>query len=134
MGEILNLQRYNKFMKQILRHTVFALVILPSLALAEDTPEDQADTPDDGFALLRDGAELLMQDLFAHLAPALKGFEAFALELEAYEPPVMLPNGDILIQRKTPKDADIGKQAAPVLPIPRQPIESDPMPDDDIEI
>jgi hypothetical protein len=122
-------------MKQILRHTSFALVILPNLVWADDVPRVPTDTPmSDGFALLRDGAEALMQDLFAELEPALKGFEAFALELEAYQPPIMLPNGDILIRRKTSNDADIGMPAVPVPPIPRQPIKIDPMPDDDIEI
>lgn len=120
-------------MKKLLRLTSFALVILPSLALAEGTEPKPTDSPlSDGFGLLRDGAELLMKDLFAELEPALKGFEAFALELDAYEPPVMLPNGDILIRRKAPKDE--GTPADPVPQPPRDPIEIDPMPDDDIEI
>jgi hypothetical protein len=122
-------------MKLSLRHISFVLLILPSLALAEDTPKTPTDTPRfEGFDLLRDGAELLMQDLFAELEPALKGVEAFALELDSYAPPEMLPNGDIIIRRKTSENEGIGRPAVPVPPITRPFIEMDPMPDDDIEI
>lgn len=123
-------------MKNILRHMPpFVFLVLPSLVLADDRPQPQSDAPmSEGFELLRDGAELLMQDLFAGIEPALKGFETFALELDAYAPPEMLPNGDIIIRRKTLAEDDMGTPATPVPPIPRPRIEIDPMPDDDIEI
>lgn len=122
-------------MKHILRHIPFVIFVLPSLAWADDSPQAPTDTPmSEGLELLREGAELLMQDLFDGLEPALKGFEAFALELDAYAPPVMLPNGDIIIRRKTLAEDDMGTPATPVPPLPRPRVEIDPMPDDDIEI
>jgi hypothetical protein len=86
-----------------------------------------------GLDVLRDGAELLMQDLFDEIEPALKGLEHFALELEAYDAPVVLPNGDILIRRKTPVDQNKTPDH-PKVPLPREHIEIDPMQDDDIEL
>lgn len=120
-------------MKQSLRHITFVALILPAAVFAEDAPsvvpQDQTEVPFvDGLDLLRGGAELLMQDLFDQLGPALKGLEDFALELDAYEAPVVLPNGDILIRRKTPDEGRGAPQAPHKLP------DTNPTQSDDIEL
>ena len=125
-------------MKHVLRHTAIVTLCLPVAVLAEDVPQSSPQTQteipfSEGLDLLRGGAELLMQDLLKQIEPTLNGLEDFALELEAYEAPVILPNGDILIRRKTPMDQDAIPKA-PTDPLPRQKIEVDPMPSDGIDL
>ena len=52
--------------------------------------------------MLREGSRLLLEQLFDEMAPALEDLEGFVGDLNAYEAPVILPNGDILIRKKTP--------------------------------
>ncbi len=71
---------------------------------AEAAPEISPDTAppeaEDGWSLLREGSRLLLEQLFDEMAPALEDLEGFVGDLNAYEAPVILPNGDILIRRK----------------------------------
>ncbi len=75
---------------------------------------------DDGFSLLEEGAKLILRGMADHMKPALdeaqRGLGQALAEwepalrdlagkvgdLSAYEPPVMMPNGDIIIRRKVP--------------------------------
>jgi hypothetical protein len=125
-------------MKHFVCHLSCVVLMMPAVLWADDTatvaPDPLTDAPfRQGLDVLRDGAELLMQDLFDEIEPALKGLEHFALELEAYDAPVVLPNGDILIRRKTPVDQNETPDH-PKVPLPREHIEIDPMQDDDIEL
>ncbi|WP_417262838.1 AAA+ family ATPase [Celeribacter sp.] len=72
------------------------MLFLAAPALAEDTPSD----PAEGWNLLREGSKLLLEHLFEEMGPALEELEGYVDDLNAYEAPVILPNGDILIRRK----------------------------------
>ncbi|MCK0148836.1 hypothetical protein MWU54_02275 [Marivita sp. S6314] len=80
---------------------------------------------EEGTSLMEEGAKLFFRGLMEEMEPALKELEGLAEEIEptlqefvdgigptlkalldevedwsAYEPPVVLPNGDILLKRK----------------------------------
>ncbi len=94
------------------------LVLLATPALAQD---DSA-TVDEGFSLLREGARILMESMLKEMEPAMRDmqedFGAALREMEPalrelggmigdlrnYHPPEKLPNGDIIIRRKTPAE------------------------------
>lgn len=95
-------------------------------------------TPYADGELMRRGVELFLRGFMAELDPAMRQMtemlEAWRLEdftvgdLSAYHPPEMLPNGDIILRRRTPPDADPG------VPPLRRP---DPLavpPDDEVEL
>ncbi|WP_321365797.1 AAA+ family ATPase [uncultured Celeribacter sp.] len=75
------------------------MLFLAAPALAEDAPSDA----EEGWNLLREGSKLLLEHLFEEMGPALEELEeleGYVDDLNAYEAPVILPNGDILIRRK----------------------------------
>ncbi|AVW90413.1 hypothetical protein [Celeribacter baekdonensis] len=101
-------------MKQIVARLSLSLLVLSSSpATAQEASE--------GIDLMREGARILLEQLFQQMEPALKELDGVMDDLNAYEPPVVLPNGDILIRRKPPTEAG---------PEPDQ----DAAPDGDIEI
>ena len=96
------------------------LAALPAAAFAEEEP--------DGRSLMERGAELFFEGLRQEMEPAIEVFgemtrdmgpamREFMMQvgpqlrallenvenLSNYEPPVMLPNGDILLKRKVPE-------------------------------
>lgn len=95
---------------------VLALLATPALA------EDGSATVDEGFSLLREGARILMESMLKEMEPAMRDmqedFGAALREMEPalrelggmigdlrnYHPPEKLPNGDIIIRRKTPAE------------------------------
>ena len=98
------------------------------LQAQETTPAPE--TAEKGFSLMEEGAKILMRSMLAEMQPKLDelqaGLGAALVELEPalrelagmiddirnYEPPEMLPNGDIIIRRRpnipqmTPKPGD----------------------------
>ncbi len=104
----------------MLRHwfigPVFALLAAP--ALAQDTSE----SVDEGFSLLREGARILMESMLKEMEPTLRDMQddlGNALremepqlralgnmigDIRNYHAPEKLPNGDIIIRRKTPAE------------------------------
>ncbi len=105
------------FMKQI-SAVALALVLIPFGALAQEES-------DKGTSLMEEGAKLFFRGLMDEMEPALRELEGLAEDMEpairsfaeemgpalrdlmaqvedwsAYEPPVVLPNGDILLKRK----------------------------------
>jgi hypothetical protein len=60
---------------------------------------------EEGFSLLEEGTRLLLRGLMSEMEPALRELQGALQELDAYHPPEVLPNGDILIRRKTPLEA-----------------------------
>lgn len=97
-----------------------ALIALPVASFAQ---EEQP--PSEGFSLIEEGARLLMRGMLDELEPALDEFALFAGELEPvirnfaqtygprlakllelagdlenYEAPEFLPNGDIIMRRR----------------------------------
>ncbi|WP_299813710.1 hypothetical protein [uncultured Jannaschia sp.] len=106
-----------------MRYFAFALLLaLP--AHAQDTP------PDEGSSMER-GLRLFMDGLREEVEPALRGFRGLAEEarpyleelqrnlgdvvedVDAYEAPEILENGDILIRRKDPLTVDPEPEATP---------------------
>ncbi len=71
--------------------TVSLLVATP-LAAQEDRGRD----------LMAEALRLFMQGFMAEMEPAIEDLESFLKDLNAYHPPEVLPNGDIIIRRKTP--------------------------------
>ncbi len=74
--------------------------------------------PDDGLSLMEQGLRLFMRGMQQEIEPAMRDLEGALRELQPallellrlvddfsnYEPPVMLPNGDIIIRRKRPNE------------------------------
>lgn len=109
-------------MKHIAFATAFVVTLLPlSLSAQEET--------DKGESLMEQGARLFFQGLMEEMEPALKELEGMADQVEpglrsfaenmgpalrdlltevedwsAYHTPEVLPNGDIIIRRKTPQE------------------------------
>lgn len=98
-----------------------ALVAL-MLAAAPAGAEDPPASPEEGFSLLEEGARIILRSLIDEMEPALKDMHkglGDAMEeigpmlgqlvemigdVRNYEAPEMLPNGDIIIRRKTPDE------------------------------
>lgn len=108
-------------MKQILTPAILSVSLAMPLAA-----EDQKDN---GFNLMEKGARLLFEGLMQEMTPALRDLEGLSAEMELalrgfaenmgpglkvllgqvedfskYHPPEILPNGDIIIRRKTPQE------------------------------
>jgi hypothetical protein len=91
---------------------VMKLLAILAFCLAVAAPVSAQDDGDgeigDGLDLLGEGTRMLLEGLMDELGPALEGLREKLHDLDAYHPPEMLPNGDIIIRRKTPlKDEDI---------------------------
>ena len=110
--------------------SAFAIVIAGAVpALGQDTGK----SVDDGFSLLEEGARIMrgamldevepapkdmhreFGDAMQEMAPALRDLAGMIGDIRNYHAPEMLPNGDIIIRRKTPSD--------PALPGPNGEIE-----------
>lgn len=106
------------------------LILIASLGIA--TPAYAQDDAQDGLSLMERGAQMLMEGLMREMEPALDDLQGLAQEFgpslqdfaaqmgptlrgllqevedwSVYEPPEMLENGDIIIRRKPPADADV---------------------------
>lgn len=107
-------------MKQI-QTIAAAIVIVATPALSEDS----------GATLMERGAKLFLEGIMREVEPAMKDLKGlserlqpamrdFVLEMgpalgellekiediSSYHPPVMLPNGDIIMRKKTPKEME----------------------------
>lgn len=82
-------------MKYVLLSAILAIAPLQTAAEESDFEE--------GFGLLEKGAALMLQGLLAEIEPRLTELEKTLNEFNAYHPPEVLPNGDILIRRRTPE-------------------------------
>ncbi|MBM9595764.1 AAA+ family ATPase [Roseitranquillus sediminis] len=83
------------------------LVVILVLCAAQAQAQVQEDGEvERGFDLLSRGAETLLRGLLGEMEPALQQLRELAGDLDAYEAPEMLPNGDIIIRRKTPLPDD----------------------------
>ena len=102
--------------------------IIPlSAALLIAVSPVQASAEEEGLSLMEEGAKLFLKGILQEMEPALDGLQGMADEMgpalrqfvdemgpgfmellgkiddfSAYHPPEMLPNGDIIIRRKTP--------------------------------
>jgi hypothetical protein len=91
-----------------MRHAI-ALTLCLGLALpaaAQEVPGEGGTTDmDEGFSLLEEGTRLLLRGLLSEMEPALRELQGALQNLDAYHPPEVLPNGDILIRRKEPLES-----------------------------
>lgn len=87
---------YIKGMKHAAAATLSILLLTNPLA-AQETREMQ-----EGIDLLGEGARLFLKGLMAEMAPAFEELEEALNNINAYHPPEVLPNGDIIIRRKIP--------------------------------
>lgn len=101
-------------------------IVVLTLALPVGAQEEGRQ---DGLSLMEEGARLFFKGLMDEMEPALKELEGLAKDIEpslrtfaremgpalrdlfdevedwsTYHPPEMLPNGDIIIRRKTPQE------------------------------
>ncbi len=107
---------------------IVGILLAGTLALAPATLRAQESDVDEGFSLIGEGAKLLLRGLTDQVQPMMEGFaaevepqlRAFADDLapmmeslsglmgdiNAYHPPERLPNGDIILRRKTPLEME----------------------------
>ncbi|WP_022702977.1 hypothetical protein [Pseudorhodobacter ferrugineus] len=128
-------------MKQIFTPCVLCLTLAlasPSPLLAQDAQTDR----EEGFSLMERGFRLLFDGLMQDMEPALdemakamKDLEPMARQLaelvgdvQNYDPPERLDNGDIIIRRK------IGAPPPPDLPAPDTNPPLDQKPEGQIEL
>ncbi|WP_344842001.1 hypothetical protein [Celeribacter arenosi] len=89
-----------------------AFATLASPVFAQTSDEDPNGT---GIEMLGEGARQLLQRLLDQMAPAIDELEGFVDDMNAYHPPEILPNGDIIIRRRPlddqppPPDPDAGE-------------------------
>jgi len=85
-------------MRTIAAVTVLWLAALPAAAQEGDVEE--------GMDLLSEGTRLLLRGLLAEMEPALRDLKGALEGMQSYHAPEMLPNGDIIIRRKTPEEME----------------------------
>jgi len=113
---------------------LFALTVSP--AFAEEPVTPPADM-EEGASLMQEGAKLLLRGLIGQMEPAMDEMSKALAEMEPllkdlppklmelmtlmgdvqnYDSPVKLENGDILIRRKTPEEIERDKAAPEAVP------------------
>ena len=80
------------------------LRILPVLLMLVASPVVAED--ERGRDLMADALRLFMKGLLAEMEPSIEGFEGLLSDLNAYHPPEVLPNGDIIIRRRKPLEVE----------------------------
>ena len=113
-------------------HPMKQIILSSCLAVALSIPAAGQAQEQDGFNLMEEGARLLFRGLMQEMEPALRELETLPGELEPalrglvenfgpslgalleqvedfskYHPPEILPNGDIIIRRKTVEELAI---------------------------
>ena len=78
--------------------------ILTATFLCFSLPVYAQDEGTAGRDLMAEALRLFMQGFMAEMEPALEDLQGFVDNLNAYHPPEILPNGDIIIRRKTPEE------------------------------
>ncbi|WP_233488584.1 hypothetical protein [Rhodovulum sp. 12E13] len=113
-------------MKSLLAPPLLALALgaAPLSAQQEGAPDGEERGVEEGLDLLERGAEAFLRGLMDEIGPELRRLEpelrglaegmgpmiARLVELvdqiDAYHPPERLPNGDIILRRKTPSEIE----------------------------
>jgi hypothetical protein len=103
----------------MLRPVALTLTLALTLALAapaaaqDSTPAPDRDTGE-GLGLMERGTRLFLEGLMREFGSAVDGLEEALRDLSAYHPPEVLPNGDILIRRRTPLVPEAQGEDGPV--------------------
>lgn len=87
----------------LMKH-IFAIGLAAMMWAAPVAGQEKTQQMQDGFNLLEEGMGLLLQGLIQELGPKILELEGKVIDLNAYEFPEVLPNGDIIIRRKIPLD------------------------------
>lgn len=88
-------------MKKRMQALAVAVIVAtsPVNAQEESPPSNQFE---EGFDMLELGTRLLLESLIDELGPAWEELRMLMNEVNAFHPPEILPNGDIIIRRKVP--------------------------------
>ncbi len=78
---------------------LLALFATPAFAQESDTGRD----------LMAEALRLFMKGMLEEMEPAIDDLSSLLDNLDAYHPPEILPNGDIIIRRKTPEEPPEGE-------------------------
>ena len=84
-------------MRLPLMSLALGILLLSAVPVVAQEAEDEPES-------LTRGIEQMLRDLFSNVEPALRELRETIGNLDDYEAPEMLPNGDIIIRRKTPLD------------------------------
>lgn len=74
--------------------------LLTALTLALPAAAEQHAEPE-GRDLMSEAMRLFMRGLMEEMEPALEDLSDLIGQIDSYHPPEMLPNGDIIIRKKT---------------------------------
>ncbi|MGO4916245.1 AAA+ family ATPase [Pseudogemmobacter sp. W21_MBD1_M6] len=92
-------------MKQIAAPLIVLMLALgPATAQDQPAPPPAAGDVEEGMNLLSEGTKLLLRGLLGEVEPAMRELQDALGNLNAYHAPEILPNGDIIIRRKTPAE------------------------------
>lgn len=89
------------------RSTAFVVALCLSGAPAVAQNDGTGNGMGEGLDLMERGARQLLEGLMEELEPRLKDLRERIGDLNAYEAPEILPNGDIIIRRKKPLDPEL---------------------------
>ncbi len=87
-----------------MKHT--AILGLCGVLALTPAQAQQNDEFSEGMDLLSQGMQLFFEGLMSEMEPALRGLEDAINDWGAYHPPEVLPNGDIIIRRRTPLEVE----------------------------
>lgn len=92
-----------------MKYIALSLTLLAGPVGAQAPESDLQEELNEGLEYFSEGSRLLMQSLIGELLPLYKDLEVMIDELNAYHSPEVLPNGDIIIRRKTPLEREMEK-------------------------
>ena len=76
------------------------------LILLLAAPASAQEAEDGGRDLMAEALRLFMKGLMQEMEPAMDDLNRLLDNIDAYHPPEVLPNGDIIIRRKTPLERE----------------------------
>lgn len=88
-------------MKPIALCLAATLAVTPAFGQSDERGEMA-----EGLDLLSEGTKLLLRGLMSEMEPAIRELEDAIDNLNAYYPPEILPNGDIIIRRRIPLEPE----------------------------
>ena len=81
--------------------------------MAQPVAADDRDSVGEGLDLMERGAQLLLRELLRGLERPLRDLGDQIGDLSGYHAPEILPNGDIILRRRTPSGPDPDPEALP---------------------
>ncbi len=84
------------------RAIILCLMLTAAPAAAQEEGRDWRE----GLGFLQEGAERMLRGLLDEMDPVLRDLRDRIDDLSVYHPPEVLPNGDIIIRRRTPLEPE----------------------------